>query len=163
MADDKDDGLSDLLDVSKMSAQGAVWYQREITLKAQKRGCHVITQEIQNIPELAKIRVGLAHILIKHTSASLALNESWDPDVRVDSEMMLNRLVPENAPYIHTIEGKDDMPAHFKACLMGSSLTLPITNGKLNIGQWQGVWLCEHRNHGGSRHLVITVQGAPMS
>ncbi|XP_041365971.1 UPF0047 protein C4A8.02c-like isoform X2 [Gigantopelta aegis] len=97
---------------------------------------------------------------MKHTSASLALNENWDPDVRVDTEMMLNRIVPEGAGYKHTCEGPDDMPAHVKAALIGSSVTIPITKGKLNLGTWQGIWLCEHRNHAGGRHLVLTVQGA---
>ncbi|EDS39681.1 conserved hypothetical protein [Culex quinquefasciatus] len=96
-----------------------------------------------------------------HTSASLALNESWDPDVRDDMEMMLNKIVPEGLPYRHSCEGPDDMPAHVKACFLGSSLTIPITDGKLSLGTWQGVWLCEHRDHAGSRKLVITLSGCP--
>ena len=109
---------------------------------------------------MSKIKVGLANVMIQHTSASISLNECWDGQVRDDMEMMLNKLAPENEPYTHTLEGSDDMPAHVKCSLMGASLTLPITNGKLNIGTWQGIWLCEHRDHGSSRKVVVTLQGA---
>ena len=108
---------------------------------------------------LKKIKIGTMNIVIQHTSASISLNECWDADVRVDMEMMLNRLAPENAPYVHTLEGPDDMPAHVKCSLMGSSITVPITDGKLNLGTWQGIWLCEHRDRASSRSLVVTVQG----
>lgn len=111
------------------------------------------------MPFLKKIKIGTMNIMIQHTSASLSINECWDDSVRDDMEMMLNRLAPENAPYTHTLEGSDDMPAHVKCSLMGSSLTIPITDGQMNIGTWQGIWLCEHRNHGGSRKCVVTVQG----
>ncbi|EDO31717.1 predicted protein [Nematostella vectensis] len=136
-----------------------VWHQTSITVEPKKRGIHLITDKINKIPELKKYKIGLAHLLLQHTSASLSLNESWDPSVRKDMEMMLNRLAPEDAPYIHTLEGPDDMPAHVKTSLMGTSLTVPITNGKLNIGTWQGIWLCEHRDHASARHIIITLQG----
>lgn len=137
------------------------WFQKEITLSAKKRGFHLVTNEIlSQVPELGEYRVGLAHIFIKHTSASLALNENADPTVRQDMERHFDELVPENAPYyVHTYEGADDMPAHIKAVLLGPSLSLPIKNGRLNLGTWQGVYLCEHRNRGGSRRLVVTLQG----
>lgn len=112
-----------------------------------------------DLPFLKKIRIGTMNVTIQHTSASISLNECWDGSVRTDMEMMLNRLAPENAPYTHTLEGADDMPAHVKCSLMGASITVPITEGKLNLGTWQGIWLCEHRDHGGSRRLVVTVQG----
>ena len=105
------------------------------------------------------MKIGTANLTIQHTSASISLNECWDGQVRDDMEMMLNRLAPENAPYTHTLEGSDDMPAHVKCSLMGSSINIPVTNGKLNIGTWQGIWLCEHRNHAGSRKIVVTLQG----
>ncbi|XP_067649251.1 UPF0047 protein YjbQ-like [Haliotis asinina] len=145
-----------------MAAGGpSVWYQKEVTIPAKKRGCHLISDDIvKQFPEIKKISVGLLHIHIKHTSASVALNENWDPDVRVDMEMMLNKIVPEGAGYLHSCEGPDDMPAHVKAALIGSSVTVPITDGRMNMGTWQGVWLCEHRNRAGSRHLVATLQGA---
>merc|ERR1712168_1234284 len=136
------------------------WFQKEISISAKRRGCHLITDDIlKNLPELHQFKVGLVHILIKHTSGSLALNENWDPDVRLDMEMMLNRLIPESIPFKHSCEGPDDMPAHVKACFMGASLTLPVTSGKFNLGTWQGIWLCEHRDHASSRNLVITIQG----
>ncbi|KAK7110911.1 UPF0047 protein YjbQ-like [Littorina saxatilis] len=146
---------------TSMSGGQSVWYQKEVALPSKKRGCHLVTDDLtQNVPEIEHIKVGLAHVHIKHTSASLALNENWDPDVRVDTEMMLNKIVPEGQNYLHSCEGPDDMPAHIKAALIGSSVTIPITDGKFNLGTWQGVWLCEHRNHGGSRKVVVTVQGA---
>lgn len=136
-----------------------VWHQTVISIQAKKRGVHIITDEIQRIPELKKYKIGLANLLLQHTSASLSLNECWDSSVRSDMEMMLNRLAPEDAPYQHTLEGADDMPAHVKTSLMGASLTIPITNGKLNLGTWQGIWLCEHRDHASSRKIVVTLQG----
>lgn len=137
------------------------WFQTEIRLQAKTRGFHLITPEImRQLPQLEAYTVGLAHLFIQHTSASLALNENADPTVRKDMEAHFNQMVPENAPYyLHTYEGSDDMPAHIKAALLGSSLTLPIRNGRFNLGIWQGVYLCEHRNHGGRRRLVVTLQG----
>ncbi|KAH8377063.1 hypothetical protein KR093_003291, partial [Drosophila rubida] len=141
---------------------GSAWFQRKINLRPQHRGVHLVTEEIlRQMPELTQFSVGLCHMQILHTSASLALNESWDPDVRDDMEMMLNKIVPEGLPYRHSCEGPDDMPAHVKACFLGSSLTIPITDGKLSLGTWQGVWLCEHRDQAGSRKLVITLTGCP--
>lgn len=125
------------------------------------RGFHVITREIlREVPELAEIQTGLAHIFIMHTSASLTLNENASPDVLVDMEAYFNRAVPENAPYfLHTMEGPDDMPAHIKAAMLGNSLTIPISKGRLRLGTWQGIYLCEHRNHGGARRIIVTLQG----
>ncbi len=137
------------------------WYQKSFRLPAFKRGFHLITQLIEdNVPELRQIDVGLAHIFIHHTSASLTLNENADPTVRVDFESHFNHMVPENAPYYrHDYEGPDDMPAHLKASLLGSSLTIPITKGRLNLGTWQGIYLCEHRNHASGRQITVTIQG----
>ncbi|MEJ2585448.1 MAG: secondary thiamine-phosphate synthase enzyme YjbQ [Robiginitalea sp.] len=137
------------------------WFQREIQLKPFPRGFHLITREVERaFPEVAGVRTGLLHIFIRHTSASLTLNENADPSVRADFERHMNAMVPEEAPYYtHTLEGPDDMPAHIKASLMGNSLLLPVTRGRLNLGTWQGVYLCEHRNHASGRHLVLTLQG----
>lgn len=136
------------------------WFQKQIVLPAFSRGCHLVTQHIlQQIPELQEFSVGLLHVFIRHTSASLTLNENADPDVLTDMNMALNRLAPESWPYVHTCEGPDDMPAHVKASLTDSSLSLPIADGRLLTGTWQGIYLCEHRNHGGRRNLVITIQG----
>ncbi len=137
------------------------WYQKEITLTPKKRGFHLVTPEIvAQIPELANFAVGLAQVFILHTSASLTLNENADPTVRRDFESHFNKMVPENAPYfIHTYEGPDDMPAHIKASLLGSSVTVPVQNGRFRLGTWQGIYLCEHRNHARGRRLVITVHG----
>ena len=137
------------------------WFQKEIVLEQRGRGFHLVTDEILvQIPEIKKIKTGLMHILIKHTSASITLNENYDPDVRSDMEKYFNRTVKENEPwYDHKSEGSDDMPAHIKSTLIGSSLTIPITNGKLNLGTWQGIYLCEHRNHAGSRSVVVTIFG----
>ncbi|GAB4269640.1 MAG: secondary thiamine-phosphate synthase enzyme YjbQ [Candidatus Promineifilaceae bacterium] len=137
------------------------WLQKTITLSPKIRGFHLVTQEIvAQVPELSQFSVGLAHIFIQHTSASLTLNENADPTVRQDMERHFNELVPENAPYyIHTYEGPDDMPAHIKAVLLGASLTLPVRNGRFQLGTWQGIYLCEHRNYGGQRRLVVTVHG----
>ncbi|MDO6519905.1 secondary thiamine-phosphate synthase enzyme YjbQ [Zobellia galactanivorans] len=137
------------------------FFQKEIRLKAYKRGFHLVTEEIlYAFPELKKIRVGMCQIFIKHTSASLTVNENADPTVRTDFESHMNVMVPENAPYyIHTYEGPDDMPAHIKASLMGASVQIPISNGRLNLGIWQGVYLCEHRDHASGRNLVLTAFG----
>ncbi|MCE9678757.1 secondary thiamine-phosphate synthase enzyme YjbQ [Shewanella sp. AS1] len=138
-----------------------MWQQKQITLSAKRRGFHLITDEIvAALPELKQYKLGLAHILLQHTSAALTLNENADPTVREDFESFINRLAPENAPYYrHTYEGSDDMPAHLKSSLLGAELMLPITNGRFNLGTWQGIYLCEARNHGGARRLIITLQG----
>lgn len=137
------------------------FFQKEIKLKARKRGFHLVTEELLSaFPELSVIRTGMCQVFIKHTSASLTINENADPTVRTDFESHMNKMVPENAPYyIHTYEGPDDMPAHIKASLMGTSVQIPITGGKLNLGIWQGIYLCEHRNHASGRNLVITAFG----
>lgn len=138
-----------------------MWIQKTIALKPRARGFHLITDEIEReLPELARLKVGLLHIFIQHTSASLTLNENADPTVRQDFESFFNRAVPENEPYYrHNDEGSDDLPAHIKSSLLGASVSIPVTNGRLNMGTWQGVYLCEHRNHGGARRLVLTLQG----
>lgn len=138
-----------------------MWIQKEFYLQEKRRGFHLVTDEIlNNIPELVKIRTGIIHIFIKHTSASLTINENADPSVRMDFESHFNKLAPENAPYYkHSSEGADDMPAHLKASVLGSSVSIPITDGNLNLGTWQGIYLCEHRNHGGNRKIVVTIQG----
>ncbi|MEB8432901.1 secondary thiamine-phosphate synthase enzyme YjbQ [Cocleimonas sp. KMM 6892] len=138
-----------------------MWIQKEIQIKQKSRGFHIITDEILNkLIEIKDIEVGLMNVFIKHTSASLTINENADPTVRQDFESYFNKAVPENEPYYkHTLEGSDDLPAHLKASILGSSLNIPITNGRLNIGIWQGIYLCEHRNMGGSRNLVITLSG----
>lgn len=139
-----------------------IWFQHFVTLKPYRRGCHLVTHEVmETCQEISTIKTGLCHVFILHTSASLTLNENADPDVRVDMETALNHICPENLPFIHTLEGSDDMPAHVKASMMGSSLSLPIANGQLALGTWQGVYLCEHRNRGGSRRLVVTGFGEP--
>lgn len=136
------------------------WYQRSLTLPAMSRGFHLVTARIVNaLPELANIKIGILHVHILHTSASLTVNENADPDVRVDLESAINAIVPESFPYVHTIEGPDDMPAHVKASLLGNALSLPVRDGALWLGTWQGIYLCEHRDHGGSRSLVLTLQG----
>ncbi|TBN04661.1 YjbQ family protein [Hyunsoonleella flava] len=137
------------------------YFQKEIRLKAYTRGFHLITNEVLSaIPELEEIQVGQLQVFIKHTSASLTINENADYTVRTDFESHFNKMVPENAPYYqHTYEGSDDMPAHIKTSLLGASVQIPITNGRLNLGTWQGIYLCEHRDHGGSRKLVITAFG----
>ncbi|QDT31660.1 secondary thiamine-phosphate synthase enzyme YjbQ [Thalassoglobus polymorphus] len=136
------------------------WIQKQISLPSYSRGFHIVTRHVvEAIPEIREIQVGLLHVFIKHTSASLTINENADPDVLVDMESSVNAIVPENFPYVHTCEGPDDMPAHVKASMMGSSVSIPISNGQLNLGTWQGIYLCEHRNHGGARKLVLTLQG----
>lgn len=138
-----------------------MWIQKEFSLTAKNRGFHLITDEILNaIPELKQITCGVLHLFIKHTSASLTINENADPTVRQDLESHFNQFVPERAPYYrHDYEGDDDMPAHIKNCLLGSSISIPVTGGTLNLGIWQGIYLCEHRNHGGKRIIVVTVHG----
>ena len=138
-----------------------MWIQKEISLNPKPRGFHLITNEIlQNLQEIGDISIGTMEIFIKHTSASLTINEDADPTVRDDFESHFNQIVPENAPYYrHTIEGPDDMPAHLKSSILGSSVTIPITNGTLNLGTWQGIYLCEHRNHDSGRTLVLTGWG----
>ena len=137
-----------------------IWVQRNVSLPAHARGFHLITREVlANLPELARIHVGLLHVFIQHTSASLTINENADPDVPADLESSLSAIAPEDFPYQHTIEGPDDMPAHVKAALLGSSVTIPVARGQLCLGTWQGIYLCEHRNHGGRRNLVLTLWG----
>lgn len=138
-----------------------MWIQKEISLNPRQRGFHLITDEVlKHLPEVQEIEVGTMQVFIKHTSASLTINEDADPTVRGDFESHFNQMVPENAPYYqHTFEGPDDMPAHLKSSILGSSVSIPITDGKLNLGTWQGIYLCEHRNRGGSRKLVVTIQG----
>ena len=137
-----------------------MWLQRDITLRARPRGFHLVTGEVvEALPELAGLRVGLAHLFIRHTSASLTLNENASPDVRLDFETWFSRAVPEGMAWEHSLEGPDDMPAHIKASLLGPSLTLPVSDGRLALGTWQGVYLCEHRNQGGPRRLLATLQG----
>lgn len=136
------------------------WFQKRISLAARARGCHLVTRDVlQAVPELSQFRIGILHVFIQHTSASLTINENADADVRTDLEASLNSLAPEDFPYVHTIEGPDDMPAHVKASLMGSSVSIPIADGKLLLGTWQGIFLCEHRNRASSRSLVLTLWG----
>jgi secondary thiamine-phosphate synthase enzyme len=134
--------------------------QATLSLEPHSRGFHLITRQVINsIPDLKDFKVGLMHVFILHTSAGLTINENADPDVRVDMETAANQICPENSPFIHTCEGPDDMPAHVKASLFGSSVTVPIRDGRLALGTWQGIYLCEHRDRGGSRNLVVTIQG----
>ena len=137
------------------------WIQKEVVLAPKPRGFHLVTSEvISEVPELRNVRVGILHIFIQHTSASLTLNENADPTVRDDMESHFNQMVPENAPYYrHTSEGADDMPAHIKAAMLGSSLSIPVTGGRLNLGTWQGIYLCEHRDRARSRRLIVTLYG----
>ncbi len=139
-----------------------MWIQKTIALSPKSRGFHIITNDVlENIPELKDLKTGILHLFIKHTSASLTINENADPTVRTDFESHFNMLAPENQSYYqHTFEGSDDMPAHLKASLLGSSVSIPITDGKLNLGTWQGIYLCEHRNRGSDRKLIITIQGS---
>ena len=138
-----------------------MWFQKQITLPSHERGFHIITHYVKDsIKDAKKINIGLLHIFINHTSASLTINEDADPSVRQDFETHFNELVPENNPrFVHIAEGSDDMPAHLKSAILGSSLTIPIQNGRLLLGIWQGIYLCEHRNNGGSRKLTLTLQG----
>ncbi len=138
-----------------------MWIQRDLTLRPQSRGFHLITREVvEGLPELGEVHVGLLHLFIRHTSASLTLNENASPDVRDDFETWFDAAVPEDfTGWTHTLEGADDMPAHVKASLLGPSLSLPVSDGRLALGTWQGIYLCEHRDHGGGRSLVATVSG----
>ena len=138
-----------------------MWIQKTITLSPRSRGFHIIIPDVlDQLPEIEKIKTGILHLFIKHTSASLTINEDADPTVRLDFESHFNKLVPENQSYYqHTIEGSDDMPGHLKASLLGSSVSVPITDGRLNLGTWQGIYLCEHRDRGSARKLVVTIQG----
>jgi len=138
-----------------------MWIQKEITLRKREKGFHLVTDEILSfIPEIREVRIGLLNLLLKHTSASLTINENADPDVRSDMKKYFEDIVPENKKYFeHTSEGADDMPAHIKTSLLGNSITIPITNGKLNLGIWQGIYLCEYRNYGGARSILITLNG----
>ncbi len=138
-----------------------MWIQKEIQLQARSRGFHIITREIlDQLPELQDLSIGMMNIFIKHTSASLTINENADPTVRQDFEAYFNRVAPENEPYYkHTLEGSDDLPAHFKSSMLSCSLNIPLSNGHLAMGTWQGIYLGEHRNYGGSRTLVVTVSG----
>lgn len=137
------------------------WVQRTFRLKPRARGFHLVTREVLDaVPEIAGFRVGLLHLFIRHTSASLAINENADADVRGDLERHFNLMVPENAPhYAHVLEGPDDMPAHIKSVLIGPSLSIPVSDGRLALGTWQGIYLCEHRDQGGARELVATLNG----
>ena len=137
------------------------WLQHELRLAPRRRGFHLITAEIEAaLRDLPPLRVGLVHVFIQHTSASLSINENADPDVPRDLEMAFNAIAREDFPYVHTMEGPDDMPAHVKASMIGSSVTVPIKDGRLLLGTWQGIYLCEHRDRGGPRRLVLTVNGA---
>ena len=136
------------------------WYQYEVRLPAASRGFHLVTHLVEEAaPKLPDIRVGLMHVFIQHTSASLSINENADPDVPIDLESSMNALAPEDFPYRHTYEGPDDMPAHVKASLLGSSLSIPIRDGRLTLGTWQGIYLCEHRDRASGRRLVVTLMG----
>lgn len=138
-----------------------MWSQKKLQIIAKPRGFHLITDEIlSQLPEIFAIKMGLFHLFIQHTSASLSINENADPTVRQDLESHFNQFVPENAPYYrHDYEGSDDMPAHIKSSILGSSISIPITSGKLNLGTWQGIYLCEHRNRAGCRNLLATLHG----
>lgn len=141
-----------------------MWKQKQFSLKAKPRGFHLVTREIvENLPEIDEFQVGLLHLFILHTSASLTINENADVDVRSDMETIFNHLIPEDMPLVHTLEGPDDMPAHAKASMLGAGLLVPIAAGQLVLGTWQGVYLCEHRNQGGARRVVGTLQGLAIS
>ncbi|MEI7780973.1 MAG: secondary thiamine-phosphate synthase enzyme YjbQ [Planctomycetota bacterium] len=136
------------------------WLQKELQLAPRRRGFHLITPEIEAaLPELGSLGIGLLNVFIQHTSASVSINENADPDVPRDLEMAFNAIAPEHLPYVHTTEGADDMPAHVKAAMIGSSITVPIDQGRLRLGTWQGIYLCEHRDQGGPRRLVLTIHG----
>jgi len=137
-----------------------MWIQRIINIPQQRRGFHLITDIVlRQVPEIRSVQIGLFHLFIQHTSASLTINENADPDVRNDFEIAMNHAVPESLPYVHTIEGPDDMPAHVKASMLGASVSIPISHGKLALGTWQGIYLCEHRDAASSRTLVVTLHG----
>lgn len=136
------------------------WFQRDLQLSSLPRGCHPITRQIvEALPELSEIKLGLLNVFLQHTSASLSINENADPNVLVDLDRVLDTLAPEGFPYHHTCEGPDDMPGHVKSSLLGSSLTVPIRDGRLRLGTWQGICLCEHRQRATGRHLILTIQG----
>lgn len=138
------------------------WYQTTLKLAPQRRGFHLITRQVVDaIPELSRFDIGMLQVFIQHTSASLTINENADPDVRVDMETALNLISPESMPFVHTCEGPDDMPAHVKSSLLGCQLQIPVRHGSLALGTWQGIYLCEHRNQGSARQLVLTLQGQP--
>jgi len=138
-----------------------MWMQKEIRLRPRSRGFHLVTEELfGELPELSNFKIGMMNIFIMHTSASLTINENADPTVRQDFESYFSRAVPENEPYYrHHDEGSDDLPAHLKSSILGNSLNIPIANGRAELGVWQGIYLCEHRNHGGNRRIVVTIQG----
>lgn len=138
-----------------------MFFQSQLTIAPKSRGFHLITgQVVSALPEIQNFKTGMCQVFIQHTSASLSINENADPTVRIDFEMFFNKTVPENDPdYLHDYEGSDDMPAHLKSSLLGASVLIPIRNGKLALGTWQGIYLCEHRDHGGSRNLVVTAWG----
>ena len=137
-----------------------LWFQRQVHFPPYPRGFHLITDRVvEAMPEISRLQIGLLHVFIQHTSASLAINENADPDVPRDFEMALGRIAPEDLPYAHTVEGPDDMPAHVKSILLGSSVSLPIHDGRPALGTWQGIYLCEHRNRASGRHLVLTLSG----
>lgn len=137
-----------------------VWHQTTIQLTARRRGFHLVTREVvEAVPEIANLRVGVLQLFLQHTSASLSINENADPDVPLDLESSISDIAPEDFPHRHTCEGPDDMPAHVKSSLLGCSLSIPITNGKLNLGTWQGIYLCEHRNRASGRRIVATLWG----
>ncbi len=140
-----------------------MWFQHSLSLPPKNRGFHLITSAVVHAAsEVKSIRIGLLHVFIQHTSASLTVNENADPDVRLDFETAMNHAVPETLDYVHTVEGPDDMPAHIKASMLGCSVSIPISNGKLALGTWQGIYLCEHRDAATSRQLVLTVHGEPI-
>ncbi len=143
----------------------SIWHQTSIQVPAKSRGFHIITEQVvRQLPKLSEINVGLLHLFIQHTSASLTINENADPTVRMDFESHFNHFVPENQSYYqHDYEGSDDMPAHLKSSILGASVSVPITRGKLNLGTWQGIYLCEHRNHAGARQLIATINGVSKS
>jgi len=138
-----------------------MWWQKRLNLPVKRRGFHLITDElIKQLPELQSIKVGLAHFFMQHTSASLAINENADPSVRTDLENYFSKIATEDEPYYtHTLEGPDDMPAHLKSVMIGTDLTIPVAEGNLQLGVWQGIYLCEHRNHAGSRKIIVTLNG----
>ncbi|XP_008799157.2 UPF0047 protein YjbQ [Phoenix dactylifera] len=148
---------------STSESMAAKWAQKTVVIPPQRRGCHLVTSKITREIEqdLSDFKCGLAHFFLQHTSASLTINENYDSDVQDDTETFLNRIVPEgrSAPWKHTIEGPDDMPAHIKSSMFGCALTIPITDGRLNMGTWQGIWLCEHRDHATARKIVVTLNG----
>eukprot|EP01094_Clydonella_sp_ATCC50884_P029537 TRINITY_DN927_c0_g1_i1.p2 TRINITY_DN927_c0_g1~~TRINITY_DN927_c0_g1_i1.p2 ORF type:complete len:144 (+),score=38.60 TRINITY_DN927_c0_g1_i1:355-786(+) len=142
-----------------------MWHQSVLTLRRRPRGMHLITSEIEGElgEQLRRTRVGLLHLFLQHTSASISINENCDPDVRKDLETVMNRVVPEEGPYLHTDEGPDDMPAHAKSSLIGCSLSIPVRDGSLALGTWQGIYLCEHRDHASQRRIVLTLNGCTAS